>query len=157
MTTPAMARRAPIKLPWGAKRWLLGYRGRAWEYLIAGDLRLVWREHGEAVVAWHVKRWPGSRPRRWWTYDAPSPRRRLSGVGDTSWHAGMAVSPHYEFGLPTSWRRHGDVFASKGVPIDPADPPKFESVASFLLRLNLLLPGERERLRPADFHSQLIE
>ena len=58
--------------------------GEAWEYLIAGDLRLVWREHGEAVVAWHVKRWPGSRPRRWWTYDAPSPRRRLSGVGDTS-------------------------------------------------------------------------
>jgi hypothetical protein len=68
----------------------------------------------------------------------------------------MAVAPYYEFGLPMSWRRHGD-WSKRGTPIDPADPPRFESEASFLLRNGLLLARERQRLRPSDFHSEVIE
>ena len=41
--------------------------------------------------------------------------------------------------------------------IDPADPPTFESQATYLRRLDLLLPGESERLTAADSEPELIE
>ena len=40
--------------------------------------------------------------------------------------------------------------------IDPDDPPRYESEASYLQRLDLLLPGELERLTEADFEPELI-
>jgi hypothetical protein len=106
-------------------------------------------------VAHHVKRWPGTRPARWWEYSAPEPRRRLGGTG-TPLHECSAYIAPFEYGIPSAWRTHGDYFTS-GTPIDPADPPRFESEAKYLLRLGLLLPGERERLCPRDFWLERIE
>ena len=63
----------------------------------------------------------------------------------------------FEFGLPAEgWCRRGDSF-SRGVAVDPADPPKFESEASYLARHKLFLPGERARLCPRDFWPERIE
>jgi hypothetical protein len=55
-----------------------------------------------------------------------------------------------------AWRVHGDFFTS-GIEIDPDDPPRYESESKYLLRLGLLLPGERERLCPRDFWPERIE
>ncbi len=48
----------------------------------------------------------------------------------------------------------GPYFA--GLPIYPENPARFESQASFLQHLNLLLPGESERLTEADFEPEVI-
>jgi hypothetical protein len=156
MTTallPFTPHRAPRSLMmW---RWLLGGSGGGWVYLERRDLREVWAEHAEAIVQHHVKRRPGSRPARWWQYDSPEPRRRLGGVG-TPLHECSAYIAPFEYGVPSAWRVHGDFFRS-GVPIDPEDPPRYESEAKYLLRLGLLLPGERERLCPRDFWPELVE
>lgn len=44
-----------------------------------------------------------------------------------------------------------------GAPIDPDDPPRYESQAAYLERHGLLLPGERERLSEADFEPEAVE
>jgi hypothetical protein len=44
----------------------------------------------------------------------------------------------------------------KGVPIDPDDPPLYESQAAYLERHGLFLPGERRRLRKADFEPEPV-
>jgi hypothetical protein len=41
-------------------------------------------------------------------------------------------------------------------PVDPSDPPKFESQASYLKRHNLFEPGEERRLKAKDFEPQII-
>ena len=43
-----------------------------------------------------------------------------------------------------------------GVAIDPEDPPRYESQATYLKRLDLLLPGELKRLTSADFEPELV-
>jgi hypothetical protein len=137
------------------RRWLLGGRGGAWFYLQKRDLRDVWAEHAEAIVQHHIRKAPGTRPLRWWQYDAPEPRRRLGGTG-TPLHECSAYIAPFEFGVPSAWRTQGDFFPS-GTPINPADPPRFESEAKYLLRHGLLLSGERERLCPRDFWPELVE
>ena len=47
------------------------------------------------------------------------------------------------------------VFA--GVAIDADDPPMFESEASYLDRLGLFLPGEKKRLKKADWDPVTTE
>jgi hypothetical protein len=148
--TPPRAKRSLMM--W---RWLLGGRGGAWSFLEKRDLRDVWHEHAEAILAHHVKRRPGTRPARWWQFDAPEPRRRLGGTGTPLHECSAYVAP-FTYGIPDGWRRHGDYF-TEGMPIDPDDPPRFESEAKYLLRLGLLLPGERERLCPRDFWPELVE
>jgi hypothetical protein len=83
-------------------RWLLGGCGGAWYYLQKRDLREVWAEHREAIVQHHVKRRPGSRPLRWWEYDAPEKRRRLGGIG-TPLHECSAYIAPFEYGIPSAW------------------------------------------------------
>jgi hypothetical protein len=39
---------------------------------------------------------------------------------------------------------------------DPANPPLYESQASYLLRHDLLLPGERRRLTEGDLDPEAI-
>jgi hypothetical protein len=85
----------------------------------------------------------------------PLPRRRLGGTG-TPLHECSAYIAPFEYGIPSAWRTHGDYFTS-GTPIDPADPPRYESESKYLLRLGLLLPGERERLCPRHFWPELVE
>lgn len=104
------------------------------------------------------------------------PRERLGGIGTPSW-AVFNVVPSYWCGLPAHWVTPSEVrlysgrardingqvimpeFANRpfaGRAIDPRDPPRFESQASYLKRLGLLLPGEERRLRPADFEPELV-
>jgi hypothetical protein len=148
--TPPRAKRSLMM--W---RWLLGGRGGAWEFLEKRPLSAVWAEHEQAIVAWHIRRGPGRRPARWWEFSAPEPRRRLGGRG-TPLHECTAYALSLHYGIPADWRRVGDYFTS-GTPIDPQVPPRFESEAKYLLRLGLLLPGERERLCPRDFWPERVE
>ena len=106
----------------------------------------------------------------------PEPRRRLGGVGTPS-HECLAYMPHYVFGIPAYWvnqwesdyyngralhvdgHRIGEEYEEghfAGVAIDPGDPPCYESEASYLRRLGLLLPGESKRLRKADFDPEVV-
>ncbi len=107
----------------------------------------------------------------------PEPRRRLGGAG-TPAHEVLANVPNYSFGIPTDWVSkweenyyngrshdiHGERIGTEyeeghfaGVAINPENPPQYESEASFLQRLDLLLPGELKRLSAADFEPELIE
>ena len=79
----------------------------------------LWKEYGDEVIRWWIKDQPGTRPRCWWRFSAPEPRRE--------------------------------------VPVDPDDPPSFESQAAYLKRLGLLLPREEKRLTPDDFTPEWIE
>jgi hypothetical protein len=162
---PVLERLPAVSL--AARRWLLGCDSHGavvcWMHLVLKpasvplDARLAafWREHEQEVLRWHIRHWPGTRPARWWEYSSPEPRRRLGGVGSALHECSGYIAP-FENGIPSAWRTHGDYFTS-GTPIDPADPPRFESEAKYLLRLGLLLPGERERLCPRDFWPELVE
>jgi hypothetical protein len=106
----------------------------------------------------------------------PLPRRRLGGVGTPLFECTNTV-PAYFLGIPAAWitQREVELFSGRrrdvhgrilfpewqnrpfaGVAIDPLDPPRFESEASYLERLGLLLPGERRRLREEDFVPEVL-
>jgi hypothetical protein len=155
-----------IELSINARRWLLGGSPRGpWHYLgdivnhrSTGrpDLPALWAAHREAVVQYWARRHPGTRPRQWWKHDAPEPRKRLGGIG-TPLHECSAYALWLEFGVPVGWRRRDEHdFLSRGISLDPANPPRYESEASYLRRLGLLLPGERKRLSPRHFWPEAI-
>ena len=50
----------------------------------------------------------------------------------------------------------GKLAIFKGAAIDPNDPPRFESQATYLRRLGLFLAGEERRLRKADFEAETV-
>jgi hypothetical protein len=56
-----------------AEAWLRGEPCGFFEFKPAAELAALWAEHAERIVDEHVARWPGSRPLRWWDYDAPEP------------------------------------------------------------------------------------
>jgi hypothetical protein len=58
--------------------------------------------------------------------------------------------------IPTIWLtvEHEQLSAPA---FDPADPPLFEAEASYLERHGLFLPGERRRLRKADWAPEAAE
>lgn len=108
--------------------------------------------------------------------EGPAPRLRLGGRGTPDFEA-LNIVPDLHLGLPVRWVSawqsdhyngrardvHGDIIPTKyheghfpGVPIDPRDPPRFESQASYLDRHDLLFPGEAERLTAEDFHPEVI-
>lgn len=117
-------------------------------------LREVWEElRGEVLAAWIEKR-PGTRPLRWWEYDAPELRRRLGGCGDPISEV-LADAPHYDRGIPAQWLTSEDAnmyddalrnhtHKRLAVVFDPKNPPTFESEATYLDRLGLLIPEERD-------------
>lgn len=53
--------------------------------LLPGDpldedqLREAWGQIGGEITAAHIEENPGTRPRHWWAYDAPEPRRLIGG------------------------------------------------------------------------------
>jgi hypothetical protein len=150
---------------------------------IETPLGKLWAAHRDAILpVWVVER-PGCRPRCWWRFTAPrmaagvwpgfwfdgqlpEPRRRLGGTG-LACHECLANIPRFELGLPVEWldaaghatfariaREDGQDFA--GVAVDACDPPRFEAQAAYLERHGLLLPGERKRLRRADFEPETV-
>ncbi|MGU3496409.1 hypothetical protein ACLBXM_20415 [Xanthobacteraceae bacterium A53D] len=95
----------------------------------------LWQTNGAAVVAEHIRQWPGTRPRRWWQLEAPGARERVGGTGTA-----LFPDRNLRFGLPLLWEG-----------VDPADPPTFESEAAYLKRHGLLTADEKRRLSSADF------
>ena len=137
----------------------------------------VWAEHKAVLVAHFVKRNPGRRPARWWTYDAPrqpmgtfpgwwcdgkvaQPRLRLGGTGTAALDVFDAV-PDFHLGIPVQWCTTEDVAwcAEEGIHavlIEPTDPPIYEAQATYLGRHGLLAAHERRRL-PADaFEPEVV-
>jgi hypothetical protein len=107
----------------------------------------------------------------------PEPRKRIGGIG-TPAHECLAFVPSYDRGIPDRWisawdvsyyngrstdihgKKIGEKYTEGHFPFDAinrADPPVFESEASYLKRLDLLLPGEEARLSPSDFDDERIE
>ena len=140
------------------------------------ERRAAWTEAREEILAEWITDAPGTRPIHWWRFDAPrqpfgkfpgcyfdgklpEPRERLGGVGTPS-NECLAYTPTYAFGIPDPWITRADVECYspdfEGVAIDPKDPPRYESQAAYLRRLDLLLPGELKRLTPADFEPELV-
>jgi len=153
--------------------WLLDDRDKAnkldaWEQFELGsphndyeNLRRLWGQYRDTVLEVWIAERPGTRPSTWWLIDAPripagkwpgsyydgklpQPRQQLRGSGSPAWES-VAVTPHFLLGIPESW---GDLNAD--------DPPVFESQAAYLDRLGLLAPGEKRRLRGADFEPETL-
>jgi hypothetical protein len=114
---------------------LLG--GHDWPFLEGplldeDQLREVWEEMGDSLLADFIAEKPGCRPWAWWVFDATEPRRRTGDapdpIGDELW-----------FGKPR---------LTRGVP--PKDA--YESERAYLDRLGLLTDEERRcnDSRPGD-------
>jgi hypothetical protein len=123
------------------------------------ELRQLWVQHGAAVLAEWVRRYPGTRPVCWWRWDAPrwagkeacgrdlpEPRQRLGGTGDP-------CSDDWEEGIPRFWVSWP---GRKERPVNPADPPLYEAEATYLRRHGLLLRGEAARLKAADYEPVAV-
>jgi hypothetical protein len=124
--------------------------------------RRLWGMFGAGITDEHVEQYPGTRPARWWQFDAPEPRRRVGGTG-TPCHERLADVLRLTLGVPTDWITRSDVetYNLTGTPLDvpaldPADPPTYESEAAYLERLSLFAPGERKRLKPRDFKPESV-
>jgi hypothetical protein len=149
--SPSAAGRERLRAAWEACR----------EELLGSWLKA---HPGTRPWAW----WELDAPRWTRTFDAyldgtlPEPRRRLGGIGTPSFEV-LAIVPCFAFGLPVTfvdaWSVayyngrakdiHGNPIGTeyqeghfKGVAIDPADPPRFESEAAYLERHGLLTPAE---------------
>ena len=155
------ARNRRAEIPDDLRSWLADENPKytGFYFLTDLELRAAWNKAKDEILEDWAREEPGARPRYWWQYEAPEPRRRLGGTGTPSYEVSAYVE-HYEWGLPDHWVTQPDVdrpggdFA--GVAIDPSDPPRFESEAAYLGRLGLFLPGELERLSEADFEPELI-
>jgi hypothetical protein len=177
----------PVRQRKLSKRDILDEDGEAWlrcedsgffEFQPEQFLSGLWDNHSERIVAEHVEHWPGTRPRRWWQRDAAEQFRiRLGGTGTPEYEV-MNIKPAYSFGIPICWVSqwavdyytgvaidiHGRLVNEKaigsgfkGVAIDPDDPPRYESQATFLDRHGLFLAAERRRLTKADWEVELLE
>jgi hypothetical protein len=160
MTRPIPPRRLRPQLPMAAYRWLLAGQRSTWYFLELGSdpdqHRLFWEQHRDAVVAHHSKRHPGTRPKLWWQFDAPEPRRRVGGVGTPLHECGGAWAELYEYGVPKQWKTACHHPPLVGVPISAEHPPLFESEAAYLRRHGLLLAGERQRLSRRSFEPHVL-
>src|ERR1700727_4100928 len=67
------------------------------KYSTDDELAALWAAHSERIVAEHVADYPGTRPTRWWRYDAP----RLP--------IGTFAGCHYDGQLPELQRRLGGI------------------------------------------------
>jgi hypothetical protein len=66
-------RRVPLEED--AEQWLRGEPCGFFQFKRKEQLAALWAEHGDAIVAEHVAKYPGTRPHRWWQYSAPEPRQ----------------------------------------------------------------------------------
>jgi hypothetical protein len=136
------------------------------------------RNPGRRPWSW----WQFSAPRwarkfgAYWDGTLPEPRLRVGGKGTPNFEA-LNYVPAFDRGIPASWVKEWDVAYYNGRAvdvhgnrigteyqeghfphdaIDPADPPTFESEASYLDRHGLLSAAERKRLTAADFEPEAI-
>ena len=121
--------------------WLFGLVCREGQAL----RKKLWQEHGQAVMRWWARNFPGRRPDSWWEWAAPEPRRRVGGTGEPV--PGETWPHDFHLGIPSDWHDDPeDCELFGGEPVDETDPPLFESQAAYLKRLGLLEPGELRRI-----------
>lgn len=120
-----------------------------WVYQEGGH-EVTWAQTRDALLVDWIAAHPGSRPWAWWQFDAREPRRRLGGIGET-------YAEGLDHGVPVWWMSPSLARGTRFVAVDPQNPPQFESQASYLERLNLFQPGERERLDATAFESEVVE
>lgn len=145
------------ELPDSAWDWLHGEDYTEWSFFLDdAELAEMWGKHGAEVQAEHVRQYPGTRPKRWWNYDAPrisapgafwdcklaEPRRQVGGSGRP---LPVAV-PHSTFGI-----------LGLMTDVDADNLPVFESEATYLDRHGLLTAAERRRLKPEDFEPEMLD
>ena len=109
----------------------------------------LWEQHGQAIIEAWAKKHPGTRPAWWWLFPGPRFRQRLGGQGSPKFEH-LADVPAFGHGIPENWITPEDVRTwpdLAGKEINPADPPVFESEATFLKLNGLLLPGEDDRIK----------
>ena len=145
MTMPRVRRRA--------KRRKAGYTDRHLAHLLKGHgffddfghdgpnsrcdwgaMRQAWEElRDDLLPAWIAEN-PGTRPYAWWAFDAPEPRRCLSGPGRSILREPDAPSwaKRLSFGVP---------FVLSGE--DFKNPSEYESESAYLRRLGLMTDEER--------------
>jgi len=115
----------------------------------------LWRDQREKVMESWIREHPCTRPWAFWRFEG-EPRLRVGGVGTPS-HEVLAISPCYEFGLPTSFVSEFEIkhFPHlRGMAIDLNDPPQFESETAYLSRHDLLSPQEKKYIAG---HPELLE
>lgn len=125
-----------------------------------GGDRPLWEESRDELVRQFIKANPGRRPFAWWKFDSPGPRLRVGGRGDLI----PARAKNLRFGLPLRfdfWDARFANAAKIAVPsavqkelYDEKDPPRYESQATYLKRLKLLLPGEGKRIPKSAFEPE---
>jgi hypothetical protein len=109
------------------------------KFLTRVPLEEIWVENRDRILIGHIQEYPGTRPLRWWDYDALEPRLRLGGVGVSRYQATT-------YGVPSCWE----------LPFDTDAPPVFESQTAYLRRLGLFFPRERRRLSLRDFEPCIV-
>jgi hypothetical protein len=124
-----------------------GYEAAVY-FTTAADRAKCWEQHGEEVTAAWIAAHPGTRPWGWWQFVAQGPRACLEGA-EFVWKPGLGDWVwKQELGLPgrPQARRPG------------ASPARllFESQATYLRRLSLLVSGEAELISPADFEPEIV-
>jgi hypothetical protein len=121
----------------------------AWDLLGAFDdeeaAREAYETHREAYLEEHAAEHPGTRPGCWWRWEAPEPRR----VVNRPSHPELARQ--LEADGPDGQKRGGRVLLGYTAPDGSHGfGPWLEEEADYLERLDLFLPGERERLEDLD-------
>jgi hypothetical protein len=130
--------------PWITAYYRGGYEGQGRRALLFGADDLLqaypWTEAKKELLPEWIKENPCARPWMWWRTDAPEKRRwRVGGTGRCQ------KDPILDFGVPNdNWFKD----------VDSAQPPLYESEASYLLRHNLLTTAEKQHLAE---HPELLE
>ncbi len=134
-------RRIEVELPAPYKDWHF-VAGLATEDTVA-FVRGIWQRARPALLVRFVAQRPGTRPFAWWAFDAPEPRRKLGGSGQT-WSELGCYKPEFVFGIEELDPRT----------INRRDLPRYESQPAYLKRLGLLVPGEERRLARSAFNPE---
>ena len=137
-------------------RWLLTGQHSAWYYIFRKrPCEEIWAEHCRCRTGITFGAHPGSRPRLWWWYLRPEPRQRLGGIGTRAPRAAPTCATRMTTASLRLGGAKGD-HMTRGVPHLCGRSTDFESEASYLKRLGLLLPGERKRIPRVDFQPVVI-
>lgn len=137
----------------------------SWEiFALTGSKETVlsaWKDLREDLLPDWIRDHPGTRPWGWWKHDAPKakapgvpawhldemvePRQQVGGKGAPTCKKYPAILQYYTFGIPDGWEG-----------FNKADPPIFESEASYLKRFGLFLPGEEKRISADAYEPEVL-